>query len=86
MDGNYTLTGRSLDWRIPVIDKDNSSGTLEFHVTVEDPALLFPVRIQFSSAQSFCDVAVREVSLVEGGSSVPFAQDISLVTENFQIV
>jgi hypothetical protein len=86
VDGEYQLTGRSLDWRIPIADKDNRSGTLEFQVRGDDAAVFFPVRIQFNSLQSFCGLSVREVNHVDSQTTLPFTQDIQLTTENFSII
>jgi hypothetical protein len=60
VDGEFQVNThtKTLDWRIPSIDKSSSSGTLEFSINGDDVNGLFPVQIHFSSAKPFSKVKV----------------------------
>jgi hypothetical protein len=87
VDGEYVLNSgqRTLEWRIASIDSTNSSGALEFSVPGDDLAVLFPVRVQFTSTKLFCDVGVASVTTVEG-QPLEFVEEAVLTTEDYQIV
>jgi hypothetical protein len=74
-----------LDWRVASINSSNSSGALEFSIKGDDLAVLFPVRVSFTSSTLFCDVAVTSASTLD---DVPldFVQEMALSTDEYQIV
>ena len=60
MDGDYNYDARKsiLEWRMPVIDASNSSGSLEFTISGV-PDDFFPVNVSFYSTKTICDFQVR---------------------------
>lgn len=68
-----------------MIDSDNSSGTLEFNVSGEDPDLFFPITVSFSALGSLINADVTECKLVDGGDS-NFSLKSSLISDSYQIV
>jgi len=60
-EGDYRHDSRKniLDWRLPVIDASNKSGSMEFTVTGHTNDF-FPVTVNFVSKKSFCDIEVSE--------------------------
>lgn len=59
-DGDYRHDSRKnvLEWRLPVIDASNKSGSMEFTVAGHTNDF-FPVSVNFVSKKSFCDIEVR---------------------------
>lgn len=61
VDGDFQVNTqtKTLDWRIPSIDKASSSGTLEFSISGGDDVNgLFPIQVNFSSTKPFSQVKV----------------------------
>lgn len=58
-DGDYNHDSRKnvLEWRLPVIDSSNSSGTMEFSIAGHEDDF-FPVTVQYVSKNSYCGVNV----------------------------
>jgi len=58
-EGDYRHDSRKniLEWRLPVIDASNKSGSMEFTVTGHTNDF-FPVAVNFVSKKSFCDIEV----------------------------
>ena len=65
-EGDYRHDSRKniLEWRLPVIDTSNKSGSMEFTVTGHANDF-FPVTVNFVSKKSFCDIEVCSVLLLE---------------------
>jgi len=61
-EGDYRHDSRKniLEWRLPVIDASNKSGSMEFTVTGHANDF-FPVAVNFVSKKSFCDIEVSSV-------------------------
>jgi len=61
-EGDYRHDSRKniLEWRLPVIDASNKSGSMEFTVTGHTNDF-FPVNVSFVSKKSFCDIEVGTV-------------------------
>jgi len=61
-EGDYRHDSRKniLEWRLPVIDASNKSGSMEFTVTGHTNDF-FPVAVNFVSKKSFCDIQVGPV-------------------------
>ncbi|KAI9100618.1 hypothetical protein DFS34DRAFT_615237 [Phlyctochytrium arcticum] len=76
---------RFIQWQIPNIDASNRSGVLEFSVQADDTAGFFPIRASFSSAKTFCGIAIQTVTSVDG-NGVDFSQDTVLLTEEYSVV
>ena len=63
-EGDYRHDSRKniLEWRLPVIDASNKSGSMEFTVAGHTNDF-FPVAVNFVSKKSFCDIEVSELCL-----------------------
>ena len=61
-EGDYRHDSRKniLEWRLPVIDASNKSGSMEFTVTGHTNDF-FPVAVNFVSKKSFCDIEVGNI-------------------------
>ena len=59
-EGDYRHDSRKniLEWRLPVIDVSNKSGSMEFSIAGHTNDF-FPVAVSFISKKSFCDIEVR---------------------------
>ena len=57
-DGSYSHSHGVLEWSIPLVDKTNSSGTLEFSAPGSADSF-YPVNVNFNMNQPFCDIKVR---------------------------
>ena len=61
LDGlyEYNATQHCLSWKIPLIDRMNASGTLEFHVEgVENSNAFYPILVSFASYDLLTDIQV----------------------------
>ena len=58
-EGDYRHDSRKniLEWRLPVIDASNKSGSMEFTIAGHTNDF-FPVAVNFMSKKSFCDIEV----------------------------
>jgi len=58
-EGDYRHDSRKniLEWRLPVIDASNKSGSMEFSIAGHTNDF-FPVAVSFVSKKSFCDIEV----------------------------
>lgn len=89
--GDYSHDGRKglLEWRLPLVDAANKSGTLEFTVNSGTPDDLFPVKVSFTSPRTYCDISVSEVVSIddegEGVAPIKFSKEISVFTEKYEI-
>lgn len=65
MDGDYNYDARRsmLEWKMPVIDSTNPSGSLEFTISGV-PDDFFPVNVSFYSTKTICDFQVCELLYV----------------------
>jgi coatomer subunit delta len=59
-DGEYVVNSstKSLEWKIPVMDASNASGTFEFSIPGDNEGVLFPVLVSFTSQKSYIDIQV----------------------------
>jgi coatomer subunit delta len=84
-DWSVNPATNSLDWSIPLISADESSGSLEFSAN-GDESTFFPVRVSFVGSNSLAGVSVAGVTLVDGGSDTPFSQEASVTTKEYVVV
>lgn len=90
-EGDYSHDKKGfLDWRLPLIDASNKSGSLEFTVASGSPDDVFPVKVSFTSPKTYCDLSVTEVVAIEddGAAAGPlkFSKEISVFAEKYEIV
>ncbi|KAJ7990448.1 hypothetical protein DPEC_G00300420 [Dallia pectoralis] len=87
VDGEYKHDGRRnvLEWRLPVIDADNKSGSLEFSIAGQ-PNDFFPVHVSFVSKRNYCDIQVVKVAHIEGEVPVKFSVETSFLVDKYEIL
>jgi len=88
VEGSYNINhqNRYVEWQIPIIDADNRSGSMEFSVQGNDTNSFFPVRVNFTSSQSFSNINIADIQLVENGSSVTYSHETRLMPDNYIIM
>ena len=59
VDGEYNYDSKKhvLQWRLPVIDASNKSGSMEFSIPAI-PDDFFPIRVSFISTKLYCHIEV----------------------------
>lgn len=88
--GRVTVNGgtSNLEWSIPAIDADETSGSLEFTCAADDADEFFPIHVTYEQQVSICGLDVSDVVAAgsEGpGGGVPFSKEM-IVTGAIQIV
>ena len=86
-DGAYKHNTREhvLAWRIPSISADNATGAMEFAVRGRSTDAFFPVRVAFTSADTLCPIAVRDVQSTDDGHTLRHKSTKSSATEEYII-
>ncbi|CAL8068027.1 unnamed protein product [Calicophoron daubneyi] len=89
-DGEYELNPRKthLDWRLPLIDSGNPSGSIEFTISTERDTKsdqFFPLVLNFSSDKSFCGIRVVEAT-DSHNKSIPFSTETNFFADKYEIV
>jgi hypothetical protein len=87
VDGTHTFDHKAeqILWHLPLIDKDNATGSLEFTLpAVVDSAALFPIEASFVSASTFSTVAIQGLS-VPSGAEVKFSEQRSVQVDKYTI-
>jgi len=86
-EGDYRHDSRKnvLEWRLPVIDSSNKSGSMEFTIAGHTNDF-FPVNVNFISKKPFCDIEVDTVSHVDTDSPVKFSSEVVLYVDKYEIV
>ena len=87
VDGSHKYNSHSgeLIWELQLIDKSNSSGSLEFTIAQRNADAFFPITVEFSSQQLFCHVDVTGVTSVESGLPIQYGMSKGLSTEEYYI-
>jgi hypothetical protein len=83
---DYDPKKNILYWRIPLIDNDNKTGSLEFTVPQAPSSGFFPVRVDFTSNTTFAPVQI--VAVTEGDAqngTVDFTPEFNLSVEQYDI-
>lgn len=55
---HYDKSRAKLEWQLPLVDKANKSGSMEFSIANGHPNDFFPVTVTFVSKMSYCDLLV----------------------------
>ena len=72
-------------WQLDIIDNSNATGSLEFTIQQRDADAFFPITVDFSSPQIFCDMSVQ--SVVSGaGAAIQYGLTKGLSSEEYSIV
>jgi hypothetical protein len=75
-----------LDWSIPLIDLENSSGALEFSVRGDGEGAFFPVTVIFVGQGSLAGIKVASVTKADGSGDVVFSTDSVLTVDDYHVV
>lgn len=72
IDGRYkhNRNASMLTWELDLIDDSNSSGNLEFTIAEKDADSFFPIKIEFSSQQMYCNMDVTTVRNIPPGADI----------------
>jgi len=86
-EGTYEFDSRKnqLTWQLPLVDSSNKTGAMEFSCQGH-PGDFFPINVSFYSKRPYADLSINDVMLVDDGSSVKHAVDISVVAEKYEIL
>jgi hypothetical protein len=86
-DGDYKHNPQQeeLNWNIALIDRSNSSGSLEFTIPQRNADAFFPIVITFNSNILFCDIDVASVRTAEGETPILYGISKSLSTEEYTV-
>ncbi|XP_061381168.1 coatomer subunit delta [Danaus plexippus] len=85
-EGSYTQKGKMLVWNIPLINKQQKSGTLEFTVTPAIRNDFFPLSVTWTSETPLAMLTATKVTTAEEGNNVDFSQEISFHPDKYEIV
>ena len=87
MDGSYkhNSSTNEMIWMIDLIDQSNSSGSLEFNIAQKSADAFFPISVQFTSQQLFCNVEVTSVKTADGSGPIQYSLTKAMSTEEYNI-
>ena len=87
MDGSYkhNPSANEMIWMIDLIDQSNSSGSLEFNIAQKSTDAFFPIAVQFTSQQLFCNVEVTSVKTADGSGPIQYSLTKLMSTEEYNI-
>ncbi|CCG81068.1 Putative uncharacterized protein [Taphrina deformans PYCC 5710] len=76
----------NLEWSIPTISSDESSGSLEFTCSADDADEFFPITITYEQESPLCGLDVADVVAASGGEGgVQFSKEL-IITGTIQVV
>ncbi|KAL3121029.1 hypothetical protein niasHT_005289 [Heterodera trifolii] len=81
----YLKSKGQLLWSIPLVERGNKTGTLEFTTANGNADHFFPVQVHFSSTDSFSKITVESVETMQG-DDVEFTDEMNLFPEKYEIV
>lgn len=82
----YNAAANELIWTINMIDKSNASGGLEFNIQSKDDDGFFPIGVEFSSQQLFCNVEVTSVKSVNGNAPIQYGIISGMSSDEYSII
>ncbi|XP_014664925.1 PREDICTED: coatomer subunit delta-like [Priapulus caudatus] len=87
-DGQYShdKSRAKLEWQIPVVDKSNKSGSMEFSIGGGSADDFFPVSVSFVSKKSYCDLLIDDVIEQDSTESVRYSTDIAFYVDKYEVV
>ncbi|KYR01566.1 Coatomer delta subunit [Tieghemostelium lacteum] len=85
-DGLYEYDSKQklILWKIPIIDDSNRQGSMEFTVKAATSEF-FPVKVDFKSSQTLCDLSIDKVLLESNQQPTPYSKSVSLTVDNYEI-
>lgn len=86
-EGEYRYDNRKniLEWRLPVIDSSNKSGSMELTVGGHTNDF-FPVNVSFVSKKLYCDIKVEGISMVENDAPAKYSSEVLFYVDKYEIV
>ncbi len=87
VDGShrYNSSQQELIWELDMIDRSNSTGSLEFNIQQKDSNAFFPIHVHFASKQLFCTVDVSEVVAMGTGAPIMYGLSKGMSSEEYTI-
>lgn len=86
-DGSYNFDNRKnlLTWTLPIIDKDNSTGQMEFSMP-SNPDDFFPVEVNFHSTKTlYTDISVTGITNAGDNSPAKYSLETALLVDKYVI-
>lgn len=87
VDGShrYNNSQQELIWELDMVDRSNSSGSLEFNIQQKDSNAFFPIHVHFASKQMFCAVEISEVVAMGTGAPIMYGLSKGMSSEEYII-
>nr|BAN20389.1 delta-coatomer protein [Riptortus pedestris] len=87
-DGEYKHESRRnmLQWVLPVVDRSNKSGAMEFSASTAIPSDFFPLTVSFVSKHPYADLKPVEVLNVDDETPVKYSSETLFYAERYEIV
>jgi len=87
IDGSYkhSTSNHEVVWQLPLVDASNSSGTFEFTVKQNNAGAFFPINVNFSSPQLFCEIDVASVTTIDGASPIQYGITKMMSSDEYTI-
>lgn len=86
---SYDSKSSSFVWEIPLVDRSNRSGSIEFVMNFASPAAsYFPIEVTFDAKSTLCNISVDAVISCDsddGSDTVPFSSTKIMNTESYVI-
>lgn len=85
-DGDYTFDKRAgLQWRLPVIDATNKTGSMEFSCG-GNPDDFFPVQVSFFSKKTYSQIQLLDCMDVNSEAPMKHSSEVTFYPEKYTIV
>jgi len=87
IDGSskHNAATNELIWSIDLIDRNNSSGSLEFTILQRLTDAFFPIQVSFASKQLYCPIEITEISSAATEASIPYGLSKGMSSEDYFI-
>lgn len=83
-DGSYSHSHSLLEWSLPLIDKSNKTGTLEFSAPGSADSF-YPVNVCFNMTKPYCDLKITGCVQAGTDQTVPYTSECSVITEQYTV-
>ncbi|ESO02206.1 hypothetical protein HELRODRAFT_188623 [Helobdella robusta] len=86
-EGEYKYDSRKnvLEWKLPVVDASNKTGSMEFSVAGRANDF-FPINVSFVSKKPYCDIEVDFVKDVDDDSDVRYSSEVVFYADKYEIL
>lgn len=87
MDGTHRHNPSTQDmvWELDLIDKSNSTGSLEFTISQKNSDAFFPITVQFESQKLFCAIDVAGVFTADASTPIQYGIQKSMGADDYTI-